>query len=202
MKAVPIILALALAAPPAFAQDNLDAAIRDLAGKLAKDGISGRLAEAAGTDAGVQAVEEKIEFLLSSRVARLERDPSGCFEDYLFAPDANGDLHLRAERQAEFEVLRLRLPGALKAMAGFNRRADAIVRRLGEADEMDRMAKAAWSDSGFRSAFFHRHPELRELDDAELLDAQGFRGLGPIQSGHLPEHADQCQHNHRSKGCG
>ncbi len=177
MKAVPLILALALAARPARAQDNLDAAIRGLADKLAKDGISGRLAEAAGTDAGVQAIEEKIEFLLSSRVARLERDASGCFEDYLFAPDANGDLHLRPERQAEFEALRLRLPGALRAMAGFNRRADAIVRRLGEADEMDRMAKTAWADSGFRAAFFHRHPELRELDDAELLDAEGLRGL-------------------------
>src|SRR5581483_8117913 len=99
MKAIPLILALALAARPARAQDNLDAAIRGLADKLAKDGISGRLAEAAGTDAGVQAIEEKIEFLLSSRVARLERDASGCFEDYLFAPDANGDLHLRPERQ-------------------------------------------------------------------------------------------------------
>jgi len=177
MKTVLIILALALAAAPACAQDNLEDAIRDLANKLAKDGISSRLAEAAGTDAGVQAIQEKIEFLLSSRVARLERDSSGCFEDYLFAPDANGDLHLRPERQGEFEALRLRLPSALKAMAGFNRRADAIVRRLGEADEMDRMAKAAWADSGFRAAFFHRHPELRELDDAELLDAQGLRGL-------------------------
>jgi hypothetical protein len=177
MKAVPIALALILAASPARAQDNVDAAIRDLATKMAKDGISGRLAEAAATDAGVQAIQEKIEFLLSSRVARLERDPSGCFEDYLFQPDANGDLMLRADRKAEFEALRLRLPGALKAMAGFNRRADMIVRRLGETDEMDRLAKTAWNDSGFRAAFFHRHPELREYDDAELLDAQGLRGL-------------------------
>jgi hypothetical protein len=158
------------------AQDNTDA-IRDLAGKLAKDGISGRLADAAASDAGVQAIQEKIEFLLSSRVARLERDASGCFEDYLFVPDTNGDLRLRPERKVEYEALRMRLPGALKAMAGFNRRADAIVRRLSETNEMDKLAKTAWNDSGFRAAFFHRHPELRELDDAELLDAQGFRGL-------------------------
>ncbi|HEV3029484.1 MAG TPA: hypothetical protein VG457_18035, partial [Planctomycetota bacterium] len=138
---------------------------------------SARLADVAATDAGVQAIQEKIEFLLSSRVARLERDASGCFEDYLFAPDTNGDLRLRPERKAEYEALRLRLPGALKAMAGFNRRADAIVQRLRETDEMDRLAKTAWNDSGFRSAFFHRHPELRELDDAELLDSQGLRGL-------------------------
>jgi hypothetical protein len=174
---VALALALALAASPLGAQENVDEAIRGLATKLAKDGVSGRLAEAVGSDAGVQAVQEKIEFLLSSRVARLERDSSGCFEDWLFAPDAAGDLVLRPERKAEFEALRLRMPSALKAMAGFNRKADAIVRRLGEADEMDRLAKTAWNDSGFRAAFFHRHPELRELDDAELLDAQGLRGL-------------------------
>src|SRR5579864_2176819 len=166
-----------LAALPAAAQEGADALIRDLANKLAKDGISGRLADVAATDAGVQGIQEKIDFLLSSRVARLERDSSGCFEDYLFAPDPNGDLRLRPERKAEYEALRLRLPGALKAMAGFNHRADSIVRRLSEKDEMDKIAKTAWNDSGFRSAFFHRHPELRELDDAELLDAQGFRGL-------------------------
>jgi hypothetical protein len=170
-------MALILTALPAAAQEGVDGMIRDLANKLAKDGISGRFAEVAATDAGVQAVQEKIEFLLSSRVARLERDASGCFEDYLFVPDTNGDLRLRPERKTEYEALRLRLPGALKAMAGFHRRADAIVRRLGETDEMDRLAKTAWTDSGFRSAFFHRHPELRELDDAELLDAQGLRGL-------------------------
>src|SRR5258708_26987161 len=161
------LMALVLAA-----QDNTDALIRDLAGKLARDGISGRLADAAAGDAGVQAIQEKIEFLLSSRVARLERDASGCFEDYLFAPDTNGDLRLRAERKAEYETLRLRLPSALKAMAGFNRRADAIVRRLGETNEMDKLAKTAWNDSGFPAPFFHPHPELRELDDPELLDAQ------------------------------
>jgi len=167
------------------AQDNSDALIRDLAGKLARDGISGRLADAAASDAGIQGIQEKIEFLLSSRVARLERDASGCFEDYLFAPDTNGDLRLRAERRSEYEALRLRLPSALKAMAGFNRRADAIVRRLSETNEMDKLARTAWNDSGFRAAFFHRHPELRELDDAELLDAQGFRGLERQASGTL-----------------
>lgn len=177
MKAVPIALALVLAATPARAQDNVDELIRGLAGKLGKDGITSRLADVIGTDAGVQAVHEKIDFLLSSRVARLERDSSGCFEDWLFMPDAGGDLVLRPEHKAEFEELRLRLPGAMKAMAGFNRRADTIVRRLGDADELDRLAKAAWNDSQFRAAFFHRHPELREFDDAEILEAQGLRGL-------------------------
>ncbi|HLY09983.1 MAG TPA: hypothetical protein VKW04_11820 [Planctomycetota bacterium] len=185
MKAVTVILALGLGVSTAQAQDHLDDAIRGLAAKLTKDGISGRLADVVGSDAGVQAIQEKIEFLLSSRVARLERDASGCFEDHLFAPDVNGDLVLRPERRLEFEALRLRLPSALQAMTGFNHRADAIVRRLGETDEMDKLAKTAWADSGFRAAFFHRHPELRELDDAELLDAQGLRGIERQASGAL-----------------
>lgn len=167
-------------------QDDPSDAIRALAGKLAKDGISGRLAEAAASDAGIQAISEKIEALLYSRIARLERDSSGCFEDYLFVQDPAGDLQLRPERRAEFEALRQRLPGALRAMASFNQRATGIARRLGEADEMDLLAKKAWTDSGFRAAFFHRHPaELRELDDAELLDAQGFRGLERRDGGRL-----------------
>lgn len=178
-----LVLALTLAAA---AQDNLDAAIRDLSTKMARDGISGRLAEAAGSDAGIQAIQEKIEFLMSSRVARLERDSSGCFEDYLFTTDASGDLHLRPERKAEYEALRLRLPHALRAMAGFHKRADDIVRRLTGSGEMDKLAKTAWNDSGFRAAFFHRHPaELRELDDAELLEAEGFHGLDRLGDGKL-----------------
>lgn len=176
------LLLVALSLP----QEDLPSTLRELAAKLSKDGISGRLADAAASDAGVQAVEEKIEALLYSRIARLERDPSGCFEDYLFSTDANGDLVLRPERRTEFETLRQRLPGALKAMAAFNLRANAIVQRLGDADPMDRLAKKAWADSGFRAAFFHRHPaELRERDDAELLDLQGFRGLERQADGKL-----------------
>jgi len=178
MKPSGIVLALALACGSAAAQDSLDERIKELAGKIAKDGVSGRLAEAAVTDPGLQPVHEKIDFLLSTRLARIDRDPTGTLEDYLFTADANGDLHLRPERKAEFDTLRRRLPDAMKAMAGFNRRADEIVRRLGDASEMDRHAKTAWNDSGFRAAFFHRHPaELRQLDEAEQLDAQGFRGL-------------------------
>src|SRR5258708_10096736 len=50
---------------------------------------------------------------------------------------------------------------------------------------VDKLAKTAWNDSGLRAAFFHRHPELRELDDPELLDAQGFRGLERQAAGTL-----------------
>jgi hypothetical protein len=186
MKPSGIVLALVVACGSAAAQDSLDEKIKELAGKISKDGVSGRLAEAAATDPGIQAVHEKIDFLLSTRLSRVERDPTDCMEDYLFTADANGDLHLRPERKPEFEELRRRLPDAMKAMAGFNRRADQIVKRLGDASEMDRQAKAAWNDSGFRAAFFHRHPaELRQLDEVEQLEVQGFRGLERQADGKL-----------------
>lgn len=160
-----------------LAQDDPDAAIRAIAEKISKEGISGRLAEAAASDAGLQAIREKIDFLLAARISRFERDSVGHLEDYLFTVDAAGDLHLRPERRPEIDALVRRLPLASRAMSGFSRRADDLVRRLGSG-EMDARAKAAWSDPGFRTAFFHRHPaELRELDDAELLAAVGFRGL-------------------------
>jgi len=169
-----ILLMLLLALPAA--QDDLDGAIRGLAEKLSKEGLTGRLADAIAGDAGVQAIHEKIDFLLAARISRFERDAVGHLEDYLFTVDATGDLHLRPERKPEIDALVRRLPFASRAMSGFSRRADDLVRRLGDS-EMDKRAKAAWSDPSFRTAFFHRHPaELRELDDAELIDAVGVRG--------------------------
>jgi hypothetical protein len=185
MKTCGIALSLVLISGTAFAQEDLDAAIRALAGKISKEGLSGKLADAAASDAGIQAIHEKIDFLLAARISRFERDAVGHLEDYLFIADANGDLHLRPERKPEIDALVQRLILAPRAMTGFSRRADDIVRRLGDT-EMDKRAKAAWSDHAFRTAFFHRHPaELRELDDAELLDAAGFRGLERGKDGRL-----------------
>jgi len=157
-------------------QDDLDGAIRGLAEKLSKEGLAGRLADALAGDAGVQAVHEKIDFLLAARISRFERDAVGHLEDHLFTVDAAGDLHLRPERKPEIDGLVARLPLASRAMTGFSRRADDLARRLGSS-AMDQRAKSFWSDPNFRTAFFHRHPaELRELDDAELIDAAGLRG--------------------------
>lgn len=180
-----IALAFVLSCAPAFAQEDLDAAIKALAEKISKDGLSGRLAEAAASDAGIQAIHEKIDFLLAARISRFERDAVGHLEDYLFTADENGDLHLRPVRKPELDALVLQLPLAARAMSGFSRRADDLVRRLGNS-EMDKRARAVWGDPEFRTAFFHRHPaELRELDDAELLDVVGFRGLERGKDGKL-----------------
>src|SRR6185436_479722 len=155
---------------------DLDGAIRGLAEKLSKEGLAGRLADVLAGDAGIQAVHEKIDFLLAARISRFERDAVGHLEDYLFTVDAAGDLHLRPECKPEIDALVARLPLASRAMTGFSRRADDLARRLGSS-EMDQRAKSFWSDPNFRTAFFHRHPaELRELDDAELIDAAGLRG--------------------------
>jgi len=116
-----------LSATAAAAQDDIKA----LGGKLSKEGLTGRLADALGTDAGAQAVQEKIEFLLAARISRFERDTTGHFEDYLFTIDGNGDLQLRPERRPEVDALVKKLPLAPRAMSGFSRRADDIVRRLG-----------------------------------------------------------------------
>jgi hypothetical protein len=174
--------AFALAA--AGAQDDLDGAIKALSEKISKDGLAGKLAEAAASDAGVQAIHEKIDFLLAARISRFERDAVGHLEEYLFTADENGDLHVRPAHKAELDALLLRLPIAPRAMSGFSRRAGDLVHRLGDS-EMDKRAKAVWGDPEFRTAFFHRHPELRELDDAEILDAVGFRGLEKGADGKL-----------------
>jgi hypothetical protein len=184
MKICGITLLLGLVAATASAQEDLDGAIRALAEKISKEGLAGKLAEAAGSDAGVQAIHEKIDFLLAARISRFERDAVGHLEDYLFSADENGDLHLKPAHKAELDALVLRLPLAPRAMSGFSRRADDIAHRLGDT-EMDKRAKAIWGDPEFRTAFFHRHPELRELDDAEILDAVGFRGLERGANGKL-----------------
>jgi hypothetical protein len=176
MKNCGIALVSLLVASRAFAQDDLDGSIRALSEKISKEGLSGKLSEAAASDAGVQAIHEKIDFLLSARISRFERDAVGHLEDYLFTADENGDLHLRPNRKPELDLLVQRLPLAPRAMSGFSRRADDLIHRLGDG-ELDKRAKSVWGDPEFRTAFFHRHPELRELDDNEVLDAVGFRGL-------------------------
>src|SRR2546422_10146474 len=135
---------LLLAAVPV--QDDLEGDIKELSAKISKDGLSGRLAQAAATPSGAQAIKEKIDFLLAARTSRLERDPLGHYEDYLFAADANGDLRLRAERKDEMQRLASRMAGAAESMKDFHRRCDEIVRQMGERGELDKRAKKAWSD--------------------------------------------------------
>jgi hypothetical protein len=181
-----VLALLGLGALPAPAQEDLDAAIKDLATKLSKEGISGRLAEAAAQDWGVQAIREKIDFLVGDRTGRLDRDPQGYYQDLLFTTDAKGDFVLRPEQKDALARLAQRMKNPAASMADFNRRADDLVKRLGEASDYDVRAKTAWKDPAFRLAFFHRHPaELRELSLLEIADRLLLRGLVPGPDGKL-----------------
>jgi hypothetical protein len=180
-----IALALALFANVA-AQDDLDAAIKDLATKISKDGVSGRLAEAAAQEWGLQAIKEKIEFLLGAKTGRYERDPLGYYEDTLFSADGNGDLQLRPERKDEMQRLAARMSRAADSMKDFNHRCDEMVKRIDPAREFEKRAKESWSDPAFRLAYFHRHPaELRQLSPDELADALFLHGLERGKDGKL-----------------
>lgn len=177
-----IVLTLALL----LAQEDLDAALKELAPKISKEGISARLAEVAANDWGVQAIRERIDVLLSVRTARLERDPQGFYEDHLFTTDENGDLRLRPERKAEMDRLAARISRAGESMKDFNRRCDALVKKMSGEGPLDRRAKEAWSDPAFRVAFFHRHPaELRERGLEDLMDSIVLGGLEEGADGKL-----------------
>ncbi|HXX93678.1 MAG TPA: hypothetical protein VEN81_08585 [Planctomycetota bacterium] len=168
------------------AQDDLDGAIKDLSQKLSPEGLSGRLAQAAAQPWGLQAVKEKIEFLLGGRTSRFERDPLRYYEEYLFSTDPAGDLHLRPERKAEADRLAGLMTHAGDSMKDFNRRADLLVGQIEPATDFEKRAKDSWKDPGFRLAFFHRHPaELRQLSAAEIADVLVLRGLEPGNAGKL-----------------
>jgi hypothetical protein len=165
-------IGLAAAALLACSQEALDEKLAELAARLAKDGPSAKLAALCGSDAGRQALQEKIEFLLQSRVGRIERDPQGHFEDHYFEKDADGNLLLRAGRRAELEALSRRAAAAPKVLEGFNRRADALAARIDDSTPLGKRMKAAWLDPGFRLGMFHRHSaDAREGGPQEQLES-------------------------------
>src|SRR5437016_5101063 len=125
----------------AFAQDELDEKIQALAQKLAKEGASAKLAELAQNEHGLQAVKEKIEFLVACRAGRFDRDSQGHFEDYFFKQEADGSLVVRADRGDLLERMRLAAARAPKILESFYRRLDALAAQVGETVELDRKVK-------------------------------------------------------------
>jgi len=183
------------AAPPAFAEatavkqdapNPLDEELQALATKLAKDAASARLADLLRTPEGRQAVRERIDNLVYAKAGRIERDPQGHYEDYLFAPDADGGLRLRAERKDEFERLTRQVARAPQLADGFNKRCDEFAKKIAEATDLDKRAKAAWLDPEFRLALFHRHSaNARALGDDELVEALVTKALERGKDGKL-----------------
>jgi hypothetical protein len=161
-----------------LAQDDRPAALRTLAETLSRDGLSGRLAEALGTEEGVQAAEERIDFLLALETGPLERDGHGAWLGHLFSRPPGGDFNLRPERLAEFQALQKRAAKADEGMDPFFRRCDDLVKRIAGDGPLEAKARALWSDREFRIAFFHRHPaELRALAFDDLLEIAASRGV-------------------------
>lgn len=168
------------------AQDELDQRIVELAGKLAREGPGAALADIMPSDAGRQAVREKIDLLVAARTDRFDRDPQAHYENYLFTTDADGLLRLRPERSAALERLRRALSRVPSEMTPFHRRAEKIIQRLAGDGEMEKLARAAWIDSDFRAALFHRHAgDLREYADEDLLGVLLTRGLDRVEEGRL-----------------
>ncbi len=170
----------------ACAQDELDAAIEQLAGTLATDETSAKLAALAKTLAGKQAIKERIEFLLAAKTGRIERDSIGAYEDYLFKADDKGFLQARPERAGDLARLTRDVAGAPREMEGFNKRADSMVARIAQAAEMDQRARSYWSRADFRVAIFHqRYGDLRERDGEQLVAELITKGLEPAAGGKL-----------------
>ncbi len=170
MKTLAVIATLSFCGV-ARAQDEIDAALQQLADKLGSDEASAKLAALARSLTGRQAIRERIDFLLSARTGRIERDAIGIFEDHLFTRDEQGFLVARPGRAEDFKRLVRGVERAPLAMAGFNRRLDAMLERVGKGAEIDRRARAYWADPLFRTAFFHqRLDDLREQEEGALLD--------------------------------
>ena len=186
MKNFLIAALVACAAPAASAQDELDARLEELASKLSKEGPSARLGELCGSLYGRDAIKEKIGALVNHRAGRLDRDPQGHYEEYLFVREESGALRVRPERKAELEALAAEVAAAPKRMDAFNRRVFALVGRIAGDGGMEKKARAWWSDSTFRIAFFNsRAGELQEQEAEQLLHDLLGRGLVRKDDGRL-----------------
>jgi hypothetical protein len=158
-------IAAMLVSTPAFAQEDLDARLEALAPK-----VPGTLGELCASEFGRAAIREKIEALVNHRAGRLDRDPYGHYEERMFVRDETGALRVRPERKADVDRLAAEVAATPRRMAAFNRRALEMVGKIAGDGEMEKKARAWWSDSTFRIAFFTaRAGELRELEAADIL---------------------------------
>jgi hypothetical protein len=158
--------------------DDVDAKIQELAQKLAKEGASLKLSELIGTPQGLQAVKEKIDFLISWRTGRIERDSQGRFEDFMFELKPDGSLELRSDREDALGRLKRAVERAPRIREAFDRRLDALVARISDTLEVDKKMKAGLAEPEVRLALFHKYlGDARESDLEELLDWTLTQGL-------------------------
>lgn len=159
-------MTLLLAALALLPQDDLEARLDELAGRMEP----GPLAELLKTEHGRLAIQERIDTLAAARAARLDRDPQSSYEDWFFSRDERGAFRLRPERREDWTTLAAGIARAPARMAPFFKRCDAFAARVQGEGEMEKRARAGWSDPAFRAAFFNLRPdELEELDTPALL---------------------------------
>lgn len=186
MKNFLVAAMMACSASAARGQEDLDARLEELASKLSREGASAKLGGLCATESGRAAIREKIEALVNHRAGRLDRDPHGHYEEYLFARDEGGALRVRPERKGEVERLAADVADAHRPMASFHRRVFELVGRIDGDGEMEKKARGWWSDSTFRIAFFaSRAGELREMEVPELLHDLLGKGLVRRDDGRL-----------------
>jgi hypothetical protein len=147
-----------------------------LVSKLSPDGLAGRLAEALKSDWGRKALNERVDLVMAGPLTRIRRASHGHWEDHYFAADAEGRLVLRPERKAEFERLVGRKPLALARFDQFSRRLDELSSRIAEENELDKGAKAGWSERDWRVGMFNGYVAGgvgdSDLDAEQVLDTR------------------------------
>jgi hypothetical protein len=179
---IPLLLA-ALAALP---QDEMDSQLEALREKLAPDPVTAKLAGLLATEHGRQAVRERVEWLLSARIDRFDRDPIAHYERHLFAPDGSGALVVRPERRDEFALIAREVDRVPKLLERFHQRLDAFASRIADESDLGKRARAMWQDPVFRIAFLHeRLEQLAELPPGEELRSILFGKLAPDAQGRL-----------------
>jgi hypothetical protein len=145
----------------------------ELAAKLAGDGLSGRLAEALKSDWGRKALNERIELVMAGPLARIRRSSHALWEEHYFSSDPIGRLVLRPERKAEFERVLARKPLALARFDKFCKRLDELSSRIAEDSDLDKGAKAGWSERDWRIGMFNGYV-AGGLGDSDLDAEQVF----------------------------
>jgi hypothetical protein len=161
----------------------------DFAAKLSPEGLSGRLAEALKSDWGRKALNERIDLVMAGPLTRIRRDSHGLWEEHYFSTDAVGRLVLRPERKAEFERVLARKPLAVARFERFGKRLDELAGRISEESDLDKGAKAGWSERDWRLGMFNGYVSGglgdSDLDAEQVFDTRILMWLIATPSGKL-----------------
>lgn len=150
---LPILAATALFAHPEITEDRT----LQLTAKLSGEGLAGRFAEALKTDWGRRAFNERLELLQAVALSGARQDAHRLWENHYFSADETGRLTLRPERQAEWTRLKNRRDAAVARFEKYSKRLDEIGARILEENDLDKAAKAGWSEKNWRRGLYNAY---------------------------------------------